>query len=86
MTFTVHTDLPLPKRQRATAAKYPFHLLQEPGHSFLDEDVVDVKKAVARLTAAVGSYRRRQGAGAPKFAVRTLTQPTGVDVVGVWRL
>jgi len=85
MSITLHNDLPLPKRGSARTAKYPFDSLTQPGQCFIENDVLVVSKAVGRLTAAAGNYRRKMGADAPKFSIR-VTQVDGKDAVGVWRV
>jgi hypothetical protein len=74
----------MPSRISGRTSKYPFAELK-PGQCFLETDVVDAKKVAARLTSAVGMYRSKVGADAPKFSVRIRKQDDGTDAVGVWR-
>jgi hypothetical protein len=82
--ITLHIDLPMPGRA-SRQLKYPFADLKEPGQCFVESDVIDAKKAAARISAAVGAYRRSLGEAAPKLSVRVFQQD-GKDAIGVWRV
>lgn len=72
MTYTVRTNVPLPKTvHRGRASVYPLSDL-EVGDSFVVTD-----KSVRTVRSAVAAFQKKYKA---KFAVRTLD--TGV---GVWR-
>ena len=81
MTYTIHTDVPMPKSSRGPSAKYPFAQLGV-GHSFYvprpADATGDLKTALARLQrACVGANKQHAPA---RFAARIEG-----DGVGVWR-
>lgn len=80
-TFTIRTDVPLPKAARGPSSKYPFAQLGV-GHSFFvprpADAAVDQKAALARMQrACVGANKQHAPA---RFAARIEN-----DGVGVWR-
>lgn len=90
MSF-VKTSMPVPALTRRSVAnpnkgksKYDFASLAE-GEGIVDTAVVNVEKAVARLTSAVASYRKRSG-DTNKFVVRSFKNEDDTDGVGVWRV
>lgn len=84
MNFT-KSSMPIPALTRLAAkgeSKYNFDQLAV-GECITTTDFVDAKKAAARLTSAVASYRKR-AADKRVFSVRTFKDANGVDAVGVW--
>lgn len=70
MTFTIESNIPVPKRTAGrTGSKYPFSALDE-GESFLvahgDEEV-----KIGTIRSAIGAYMKRTP-DAGKFAVRAV--------------
>lgn len=85
MSYAIQA-IELPKRTRTATRdpKYPFGDL-EIGQCFVEMQVEDVKKVVARLTSAMNNYRKTVGEGAPRFTVRPFSDQDG-NHVGVWRI
>jgi hypothetical protein len=84
MAFT-KSNMPVPALKRIApkgTSKYNFADMVV-GDALVDSEVVDAKKAAARLTSAVASYRKRSG-DKRSFTVRTFKQDNGADAVGVW--
>lgn len=83
------TTMPLPARRSATNrgnVKYDLGALEAGSDKcILLDEVVDVKKAVSRLTSAVAAYRKRNNSNA-QFTVRSFKNDQDQDMVGVWRL
>lgn len=80
----VKSAMPVPALTRLATkgeSKYNFDQLAV-GECLTTTDFVDAKKAAARLTSAVASYRKRS-ADKRVFSVRTF-KDNGVDAVGVW--
>lgn len=88
MTATV-MNIPMPARRSLSNSgntKYDLGALTpETNECIVIDDVVNVKKAVSRLTSAVAAYRKR-GNASHRFAVRSFKKEDGTDAVGVWRL
>lgn len=82
-------NIPMPARRSLSnegRTKYDLgSLTPESNECIVIDDVVNVKKAVSRLTSAVGAYRKR-GNLSHRFAVRSFKKEDGNDAVGVWRL
>lgn len=89
MTSIVKKSFPMPARKALTnkgTAKYDFaSLVADSDDAIILTEVVNVHKAVSRLTSAVVSFRKRTGC-ADKFPVRPFKQEDGTDAVGVWRV
>lgn len=81
--FMIQKDIPISSTYRSLGPhlRYPFAEMAA-GESFeIKTNVNDLKKTVARLSAATVSYTKSRNTGA-KFAVRR----TSKDTVRVWRI
>lgn len=80
-TFTIRTDVPLPKAARGPSTKYPFAELGV-GHSFyvprLPDAPGDLKLGLQRMQRACGVANKQHAPA--RFAARIEG-----DGVGVWR-
>jgi len=83
----IKSNMPVPALKRIApkgVSKYDFADMVV-GDSRIDLEVVDAKKAAARLTSAIASYKKRSG-DKRNFTVRTFKQDNGNDAVGYWLL
>lgn len=83
----IKSNMPVPALKRNAPkghTKYDFANMVV-GDSLIDTEVIDAKKAAARVTSAVASYRKRSG-DRRNFTVRSFKQEDGKDAVGIWLL
>lgn len=89
MTVLIKATMAMPRLTRTSvegkASIYDFAALAE-GECFLVQDVIDVKKAKAKLQSAIGAYRGRTNDKETVFAVRSFKNEDGTDGVGVWKV
>lgn len=89
MTALAITEMDIPARRQlsnAGTSKYNLgSLVQGSKQCLIEDDCVNMKKAVSRMTSAVASFRKRPGNENSQFLVRTFTKADGTQAVGVWR-
>jgi len=74
--------LPTSVRLASAPSKYDLGGLQV-GESLIELDIMNAKKAAARLTSALAAYRKRNPSDKRKYSVRSFKHD-GADAVGIW--